>query len=336
MEESKLNHPWTIYHSEMLSSYIKYSIYYEELDKLFKYFSRLVDTVKELPDSSAILNTLIVGTPMECALQQKSSMSFQWQQLFPVHINDFVDYCENEKKYGIVNICIVSPDDTFMDLHYKEPLFTKCSGLDFTKVEPRHYLCTSPNFEIRVNIFTCPFPQLETRTDVIQKVNLFVKSHVPDFAIQDFTPNDSDIKFINDFYSLLETLGSNPKSNIIINSYATFRNVREYDNYGLFPSLLKFANKYGIIATEWNFLESNFKTKIVSKIPMTIDYINYRVSYVDFSHSSVLFADYEDLSVEKLRELKKMYNMYDLMEIVCIVIVFDTSGPKLVYRRMIK
>jgi hypothetical protein len=69
---------------------------------------------------------------------------------------------------------------------------------------------------------------------------------------------------------------------------------------------------------------------------MTIDYINYRVSYVDFSHSSVLFADYEDLSVEKLRELKKMYNMYDLMEIVCIVIVFDTSGPKLVYRRMIK
>lgn len=341
MEETQLNHPWTIYHSEVMSSYIKYSVYYEELIRLREYFSQLVNEITHLTDDQVVLNNIIIGTPMECEIHKKqlnSKYFFQWQQLFPVYINDFLDMYETKGKYPIVNNIIISPDEIFMDLDYNEPVFTRLSGFDFVKISNRKYQCINSSFTINVNIFTCPFPQLETRTAIIEKINTFVKLHLLEYPIKDFNPSASDIKFVNEFYSLIEILASNTmlneQINLVICSYATFRNIRDYDNYGLFYSLLELANKYKIIATEWSFSESNYKLKIVSKIKPTVDYINYLISYIDPTYSGDFFTYYEDLTKEQLRELKKITNYYDLINFVCIKISFPYNNLK--YQKMIR
>ena len=324
-EELKLNHPWSIYLKEPLSSYTRYSTYYKELHKLLVFTERIALDIENLREDQVTLTVYTIGTPMECALHKgdcSMDYSFQWQQLFPKYIYDFI---KHYSKFDIdinVNIIIISPDDIFMDDCYNEPLFTtQCDEYKFEKVKNREYIHSGTNLTIKVDIFTCPVPQLETRLDTIKQQNSFIEKYMPDYELEDFTPTDNDIKFINDFYRLLEVIMSNKKSNMIINSYATFKNARGYGTYALFPSLLELANKHKIIATEWNFQENNFKSRLVSKINYTVNYINYSVSYVEPCYTYII-EDYKKVSTEYLK--KRPTN-------VCILIKFPYY--KMVYRQ---
>lgn len=323
-EELTLNHPWTIYLQEPTSSYTKYSVYYTELLRMRNFILKLAKTIEE-EETQIQLTTLIIGTPMETALHKKDcpeTYIFQWQQLFPKHIYDFIKHYSELKNNININIIIVSPDDIFMDECYHEPLFTiKCEDYKFEKIKNREYIHKSDKLTIKVDIFTCPFPQLEERTDIIEKCNTMVSKCMPFFEIKNFAPTDSDINFIDTFYCQFEKIARNPKSNLIINSYATFRNATEFGIYGLFPTLLEVANKYKIIATEWTFNESNFRTRIVSKITMTVNYFNYFVSYVEPCYVPMM-DDYEKIETIKLKEKPQD---------VCILIKFPYQ--KLVYRK---
>ena len=50
--EYKLNHPWSIYFQEPISSYTKYSVYYIELLKLLDFFKNLTTFILNLKSSS--------------------------------------------------------------------------------------------------------------------------------------------------------------------------------------------------------------------------------------------------------------------------------------------
>lgn len=327
-EELKLNHPWTIYWKEPMSSYTNYSTYYSELLRFYGFITDIAKNIEILEENQVQLTTLILGTPMESALHKKDCSDiylFQWQQLFPKHIFNFIKYYSKLNNDININIIIVSPDDIFMDDKYHEPLFTiKCDDYKFVKIKNREYIHNSEKLTIKVDIFTCPFPQLEKRKNIIEKCNLVVCKYIPDYEIKDFAPTENDIKFIDIFYYQFEKIASNSRSNLIINSFAVFRNIYDFGTFGLFPTLLEIANKYQIIATEWIFDECNFLTRIVSKIKMTIDHFNNFVSYVEPCYVSSMH-DYKKINTNILKNKSKN---------ICIIIKFPYYN--LVYRQIDK
>lgn len=328
-----LNHPWSIYLREPISSYTKYKIYYAELLRLLNFTQKLNTNIQNLGENQIQLTNFIIGTPMEDALHKKNCSNvyiFQWQQLFPYHITKFINYYTKLKKDIIVEIVVISPDDIFMDDNYKEPLFmTYCVDYKFEKVKNREYVYSGENLTIKINIFTCPFPQLEQNKTYIMQSNRLIKV-IGTYDLDCFAPSPDDIIFIEIFYEQLEAIASNPLSNMIINSYVTFRNVREYDNYGLFKSLLQLANKHKLIATEWRFSEDNHFTRIVSKINFTIDYLKYAVSYVNPDNYALTMEKYEKISPLKIKK-----NLSDIATgklTLCILIKFPYN--KLVLRKI--
>jgi len=299
-----LNHPYTIYPREPTSAYTKYRLYNVELYRLYNSIIELSTKIEDMEEHKNQLTVLILGTPMESALHKgdcNKTYIFQWEQLFPNFIFEFVEFY---KKHITVNIIIISPDDIFMDDTYNEPLFTEhCEDFDFIKIKNREYIHRNEidDIEIKIDIFTCPFPQLETRSDVIYNCNRFIKEN-PFLEIEDYTPTETDVIFITEFYTQIERIAKNKKSNLIINSYATFRNI-DTDVYGLFPTLLKVANEYKIIATEWSFKEKNYEMRIVSRIPYTVNHIKYLISYVHPCYLSSLsisdFTEFEPIDFKK-------------------------------------
>lgn len=326
-EEMRLNHPWMIYPNEPTSGYTKYSTYHRELFRLFYFIKKLSLNIDLTGDGKIQLTNFIIGTFMESALQNNHCSeiyNFQWQQLFPKHIYDFIKHYEKFDNDININIIIISPDNIFMDETYKEPLFTTmCEDYKFEKIQNREYIYCKDRLTIKVDIFTCPFPQLETRTSLIDHFNIFIEKYLKEFELENLLITDNDVKFIKDFYDIIELIASNPKSNLLLNSYAVFKNIMDFNNYGLFPTLLEIANKYKVIATEWICDESSHKSRIVSKINYTIDYVNYLVSYVEPYYTTSL-KDYQKINTVELK--KKPPN-------VCILIKFPYY--RMVYRQHI-
>lgn len=332
-----LNHPWKIYLNEPISSYTEYDIYYKELNRFYKFVELYNEYLDKLKEDDVCLTILILGTPMEAALhnnQCSKIYEFQWQQLLPKNVFDFIKHYKKLNNNININIIIVSPDNIFMDEYYKEPLFTiKCDDCKFTKIKNREYIHMSDKLIIKVDIFTCPFPQLETNTNIINKINIFIKKFYEDYKIMDYSPTEEDITFINNFYEYFESICKNPKSNLLINSYAVFRNVREYDNYGLFPTLLEVADRNKIIATEWHFDEKNFKSTIVSKNDLNINYVYFKVSYVEPIYMPLILTEYVKTNIEEIRKLKKEYNdCGKLANEICILI--KVPYKKIVYKKI--
>jgi hypothetical protein len=278
----------------------------------------------EINETKVQLTNFIIGTSMESALQKEfylDTQDYQWQQLFPKHITDFIKYYKNFDNDINVNIIIISPEDIFMDDYYQEPLFTtKCKDFKFDKIKNREYICIYQQITIKINIFTCPFPQLETRTDIIDKYNFFIKTHKI-YGIEDLTPSISDVNFINNFYSQIKLLFAEKKFNVIVNSYATFRNIRLYDNFGLFSTLLKLAIEYKIIATEWIFNEYNFKYRMLSCGSCKVNFINFGVSYIDPLYTPHLFLKYTKITKEEVKKIKNELND-KILDRICILLKF--------------
>jgi len=337
-EVFKLNHPWKIYFAEPTSSYTEYDIYYQELIRLYNYIKFYNYYLEKLKENDVCLTILILGTPMEAAIWNKQCSEiydFQWQQLFPKYIFDFIKHYKKLNNNININIIVVSPDNIFMDEFYREPLFTiKCEDYSFNKIKNREYIHTSTNLIIKIDIFTCPFPQLETNTKNIYRFNNFIEKIIEDYKLKTFEPSEEDILYINSFYENFERICTNKSANLIINSFAVFRNVRDYDNYGLFPTLLEVANKHKIIATEWSFNENNIYVNIVSRINYLINYAYFKVSYVELGYTYRIISDYIKINLEEINKLKKEYNNFKkLVNEICIII--KVPYKKMVYKKII-
>jgi hypothetical protein len=337
-EVFNLNHPWKIYFAEPTSAYTEYEIYYQELVRLYNYIKFYNEYLENLKENDVCMTILILGTPMEAAIWNKQCSEiydFQWQQLFPKYIFDFIKHYKKLNNNININIIVVSPDNIFMDKFYREPLFTiKCEDYSFNKIKNREYIHTSDNLTIKIDIFTCPFPQLETNTKNIERHNNFIHKIIKDYKLKTFEPSEEDIKYINRFYENFERICENKKANLIINSFAVFRNVRDYDNYGLFPTLLEVANKHKIIATEWSFNERNIFVNIISKINYLINHAYFKVSYVEVAYTSLIIRDYLKINFEEIKRLKKEYDDFrKLANELCIII--KVPYKKMIYKKII-
>lgn len=271
--ENKLNHPFFIYPRGFMSEYNEYSLYRQEVFRLYEFIENLVDELDEKHSSKNILIPFIIGSPMEDSLAKSHTVIdniFQYSQLFPNYINNFISHNDNKK---FIQIIIVSPDNIFSSNTNHTPYFTLYSPYDFLNTDFNEYTYLDEFVEIKVNIFNCPMPCIETRTSLVLKYHQMINElNLNPFGINTYEQNQSDINFINSFYSCIDKIfekstyepeiGTNIK--IIINSWVSFKNLEGYNNYIMFPNLLKLANKYNIIATEWDYIDKLTDTKIVS------------------------------------------------------------------------
>lgn len=271
---NKLNHPWFIYPRGFMSEYNDYSLYRQEVFRLHKFIGNLSNELDEKYSYSDILIPFIIGSPMEDALAKSHTTFeniFQYSQLFPNYINKFISHNLNKK---FIQIIIISPDNIFSPNSTHTPYFTLYGPYDFVNTNFNEYVYSDEFIEIKVNIFNCPLPCVETRNSLIERYQPMIDRLNPNpFNITTYKQNQTDVNFINSFYSSLDKLfsksitehrtGKNIK--IIVNSCASFKNLDGYsENYGMFPNLLKLANQYNIIATEWDFIDNLTFTKIVS------------------------------------------------------------------------
>ncbi len=271
----ELNHPYFLYPGGPLSEYTNYKIYNKELLRLYEYLKQinnLINHYKNIP-SNYILVPVIIGSPMEQAIKSKYSEPntfYQWQQLFPDYINNFINCFSKKNNSKIyVFIIIVSPDNIFSDSFTHDPFFTYIS-YEFKKISKNNYEFSDNNLTICVNIFNCPFPSQDARIEVFNKMNNLINKFNSDFSnieIKLYTQTENDLLFINNFYILLEELYKNnnyKNISIIVNSWACFKNLCGFDGLKMFPKVLELANIYNIIVTEWIYKDNLFLTKVVS------------------------------------------------------------------------
>lgn len=271
-----LNHPWFIYPRAFMSEYNNYSHYKNESIKLLKFIDFLYDDISNNHLDKKVLIPFIIGSPMEDALYKSNTDSknwFQYKQLYPNYINNFIQYNDNNNK--IIQIIIVSPDDIFGEDINKLPYFTTYCPYNFVKISQNEYIYVELNIIIRVNIFNCMMPCVESRKKITKKYNDLINNNLnfkeisSIFKITSYDQTMDDIKFIDYFYCSIEKLFglvSNTNLEIIINSWVCFKNLDGFaEKYNMFPKILELANKFNIMATEWEFVDELFLTKIVSK-----------------------------------------------------------------------
>lgn len=289
---NNLNHPFFIYPRGFMSEYNEYPLYRQEVSRLYEFIGNLENELYEKHCSKEILIPFIIGSPMEDSLAKSNTdfeNIFQYSQLFPNYISNFITYNTNKK---FIQIIIVSPDNIFSPNTTHKPYFTLFGSYEFVNNDFNEYTYIDDYVEIKVNIFNCPMPCVETRTSLVIKYQQMIDEiNNNSYNITTYKQNQTDINFINSFYSSLDKLfnyiQSLPESRIktIINSWVSFKNLDGYsDNYKMFPNLLKLANKYNIIATEWDFIDNMKFTKIVS---------NYRTKNKNFNSYYINYVDQE-------------------------------------------
>jgi hypothetical protein len=325
IDMTKLIHPWFIYPHAFLSEYNNYELYQCESIRLENFLGNFIHKIESgFYTGSKLLIPIILGSTMEDSLFNSHTNSknyFQFEQMFPNYINNFIEVIDGHKH---IQVIIISPDNIFNNDNYV-PLFTKFSKYEFEKVNNLHYRFISDSFEININIFNCPMVTVEKRKEIIKKSNIVLsdckKKNFTDCILSTYTQSETDFVLINRIYEHIEKIFSYVSNsfynvNIIINSWVNFKNLYGYsENYNMFPELLKLASKYNIIATEWDYRDENFITVIKS---------NYHFENKSFKFSKVVYINYEsyyffdenviDINLEYLNSYRRDLYKFDFSE----------------------
>lgn len=288
----KLNHPFFIYPRGFMSEYNEYEHYRKEAIKLYQFIDTLSDKIKEQNDNGVeILIPFIIGSPMEDSLIKSNTSNenyIQFRQLFPNYINNFIQSNTNNK---FIQIIIISPDNIFSSNSGIKPLFTSHESFDFVLTNLNEYVYSDEQINIKINIFNCPIPCLETRINLVHRYELMINGlRINNYDITSYKQTQTDLEFIDNFYSKINALFSlnNIESiKIIINSWVSFKNLDDItEKYTMFPKILDLANKYNIIATEWKFVDELFYTKIISQYEF--ENKNYFGSNIDYIFGNII------------------------------------------------
>lgn len=335
INQLELNHPWHIYPNAFMSEYNNYNLYRNQTKKLNIFIGELIEQINSNKNQN--IKSLIsfqLGSPMEDILINHESLYsniFQCQQLCPNYINNFINLPIGKK---FIQIIIISPDKLFEKSNYI-PLFIKLNlfVFSFEKINDYEYLCTNGNNDdneniIKINIFNCPFPHLDNRKNIIDNYNRILKSIGSNpYEIDNFKPSPNDELFIDNFYSNISELFENNLSesastSIIINSWVSFKNLYGiHNNYNMFDKLLVLANKYNIIATEWDFNEDCFFCKIISQY---VDANKYSCKFKNILYVCENLDNFEESILFKYDKIVKIFGLY--------IIQFNSFGNIILHK----
>jgi|688.fasta_scaffold283508_1 hypothetical protein len=276
----KLNYPWFLYPKFPVSGYFDIFSYKIELVKLYNELNNLIEKIK-----SPILFHLTIGAAMEeYIIENDSNYTFQWRQLFPVHLEKFAT--ENPD-IQIIHL-IISPNESFSDKKYFTPKFVSNSKkIKFIETNKREFISSTHN--IITKIFYTMMPTIQNNSYIIENLKEKFKSTdlIIDFDNYKQIKYDSD--FTINFYKTLNILFNKIKSYggiISIFSFAVFNcdtNLASIKNFIMFKELLDIISKDdpSIILAEWIFRFGFYCIIPYSKI--TNKYMIVYISQDDFT-----------------------------------------------------
>jgi hypothetical protein len=253
VSDGKLNNPFFTYPAYPFKGYLDFKTYRREVVRFTEYMNSL-----EFKEND--LFVLCIGAAMEeMTCDDTYTRYSHWRQLFPVSIEDF---CTEEK--GHLKMAIVSPNHSFSEEEFCDPVFIKMTDGDFKWVkEGRSY--RSSVYNVVINIFCCPFPHAEKDKNKSQ-YNLIMKNCSKEVDLtayaEDMLQTDTDVAFVEQFYKDLEKCFQ--KVYVIVLSYAVFNESimdNKFNNYALFSEILGLFPK-GVKNRElyrWKFEKTNTK-----------------------------------------------------------------------------
>jgi hypothetical protein len=296
-----LNHPWFLYPHAFMSEYNNYQLYKIESLRLLKFLEDFINKFdNEYFINSKMLMLIILGSTMEDALVNSYTNHlniFQYQQLFPDFINNFIKNTEGHK---FVQLLIISPDAIFDNTEYT-PFFVNFSKYKFDKINKYEYIYIQDELVIKVNIFNCPMVSKEKRKNIIAKCDKILnecKKNNPELEINTYVQSEKDLALIKKVYCCIDKIfyytnrelnnvlidsHQTKKINVIVNSWVSFKNLYGYsENYNMFPELLNLASRHNIIATEWDYKDESISSMIKSTYHFGNLYFRYKkIIYVD-------------------------------------------------------
>jgi len=161
IQSDKLNYPWVLYPKFPISGYFDVFSYKTELVRLYNELNILIEKIK-----SPILFHLTIGAAMEeYIIGNNSDYTFQWRQLFPIHLEKFAS--ENHD-IQIIHF-IISPNESFSDEKYLTPKFvSKSKKIKFIETNKREFVSTSHN--IITKIFYTMMPTIQNNNYIIDNL----------------------------------------------------------------------------------------------------------------------------------------------------------------------
>ena len=125
-----MNYPFAVYPRGVLSGYISYKHYVEEVIRLKNYIVTLKNNLSENNEVLKHLILINIGSAGEELIYYyhkypeyncEDNEYYQWRQIHPIYIEDFVN---KYKKNLRVTVIIISPDEYQRDFDY-DPAFTQ-------------------------------------------------------------------------------------------------------------------------------------------------------------------------------------------------------------------
>jgi len=314
-EYNNINYPFGVYPSSLMSGYISYDIYREEVLSLYNYLIILKKELLLFEEDTINIILINIGSVGEEKLYYYEKHNInepeekeleQWKQLHPNLINDFIKKYINNKKINIKSI-IVSPDNYLEDEDYI-PYFAR-GIIIIEDIEICYnkngncysYINEEKDINIEIIFFNCFCPNIEKNVKLINKGN-YLLNNLEDspYEIKDFNSTKEDIKFVNNFYDLLEELfllNNYSNVNIIVNNFATFRSII-YDSKFMFNILYLLCNKHKILFLEWKNEKGNNKLENLINIIFNKENLkNKKIKYFDNTYE---IKKEKDMLIEKL------------------------------------
>lgn len=278
-----LNFPYYTYPQIQFSGYQDINSYNKDLIKLTN------NLIKLQEKNNKFLLHITIGAAMEEAFDSElyTKYSYQWQQLLPQHIIDYL------KQGGEVVHYIIAPNENFSSAKFKIPRFVKYTPEFKWSIDINNKKFTSQKYKYTVIIFNTMMPCIDKRNKVIIE-NAY--KFDPSLNLDKYKQKEDDINFINKFYLLLDRVFQHISYNggaVSCYSFAVFNEDTDYCvimDYQMFPKIKNVFKKYNdFVLAEWRFFPSCYTMEIYEKCKIyncdksSISYIN-----PDSNHNSGL------------------------------------------------
>lgn len=277
--EGVLNFPYYVYPgTPFRGGYTNTTLYNSELLRL----RETLTILGSQPDGTLLHMT--IGAAMEEYLwnecDKHESLQWQWQQLFPIHLRQYLHSGRP------VRHIIISPNKSFDPESFVEPLFIKHTESEYKwkLYGDRHYCSTT--YDCHVYIFCTMMPHNDSRNEHLMKQLHELHSRMTGpgeselFSPETYHQTEYDRIFIADFYSKLKTLVTSYIATGFMTcfSFAVFNQSSELSvisNFAMFSEIMSLViDKNKCVLAEWSYVPTNY---IVNS---TIDKVT-PISYVD-------------------------------------------------------
>jgi hypothetical protein len=298
MTDIETNFPFWAYPRFPCAGYLDVEEYNKELKKLIDYVKKLKTRFNE---GKKVLVHITIGAAMEeYKVDCNEDIGIQWQQLFPIHLQNIVNHDYDTKIYHI----IISPNKSFSQKRFITPSFIEnTSEHEWNMTDDRLY--TNKENSIEVAIFYTPMPSIDDRNKKI--IDRIVKTDIDHVVpVELYMQTDNDIKFVNNFYHELNIMMNELQ---VVNgictcfSFAVFNSQTDkggVNNYTMFEMIKKlFEGNYSVtnrILAEWLYTPTchvMLPYKGCCSEPLMI-------SYVDFDKKDSTLIKYISIVDDKL------------------------------------